>query len=155
MWVMSLYGMKHNETPPFQAGALLMRGVVSGLCRQQRSKPRNITLLFSVCQLLYCTRASSYCYTKISVLRLKCSRIVQCCKVLVFILGYSHTTHSRRGTRTSCGCTRCILAAGVPGRGKNWLMNRLGNWYSRTNCSVSSKSFNTIRSIHVQWPSTQ
>ena len=29
---------------------------------------------------------------KISVLRLKCSRIVQCCKVLVFILGYSHTT---------------------------------------------------------------
>ena len=53
--------------------------------------------------------------------------------------------HERRGSpslRTSCvGTTRFIFAAGVPGRGKNWLMKRLGNRYSSTSSLVSSKSW--------------
>lgn len=34
-----------------------------------------------------------------------------------------------------------IFAAGVPGLGKNWLINRLGNLYSSTSFMVSSKSY--------------
>lgn len=42
---------------------------------------------------------------------------------------------------TSLGGRRGILAATVPGRGKNWLMNKLANWYLSTRATVSSKSF--------------
>ncbi len=41
---------------------------------------------------------------------------------------------------TSCVGTWCIRAAGVPGRWKNWLINKDENLYCRTKSNVNSKS---------------
>ena len=61
---------------------------------------------------------------------------------------------------TTGGGILSILAAGVPGLGKNWLINKLGNLYSSTSCIVPSKSFSVslgnpqIRSVAIVTPGT-
>lgn len=76
-----------------------------------------------------------------------------------YIFGWTLSLLMYDKVPTFFGSIRGRVAAGVPGRGKNWLINNDGNLYLATNDIVSSKSFSVsvgnpqITSVAIDIPS--